>query len=167
MNRIGSHPGAITFRLSVMVIIFLILLLVFLSYLEGTQKSIEQSSIQQTRRIIDSSLAVVFASYAVKGQLNELNQVAGGNPFFYLSSYNLLPANYVGARDEDVLPETASGWYYLNHRKLVVYKAEYLDTDSYFEIVLDYQDNNQSGQFESQFDDFKSLRFSKFTETRS
>ena len=75
MNTLGSHPGAIVFRLSIMIILIAILTSVFFSYLEDTEKELERSSIMQTKRVIDSSLAVVFASYAVGGRLYELHRI--------------------------------------------------------------------------------------------
>jgi hypothetical protein len=164
MNTIGSHPGAIIFRLCVMVLLILILVIVFFSYLDGTQKSVERSSIQQTKRIIDSSLAVVFATYAVKGRLNDLNEINGGNPFVFLAEYQMVPPAYQGVMDQDIDVDTAPGWYYLKHRKRVVYKAHYLESDSYFAIILAYEDRNNSGIFESQNDNFKNLRFIKTAE---
>ena len=99
----------------------------------------------QTKKIIDSALAVVFSTYAVNNRLNELNELDGGNPFVYLAQYQMLPAAYVGEIDTDLNADQAPGWYYLKHRRVVVYKSHFTGADSYFETVLNYEDNNQSG----------------------
>ena len=57
MNTIGSHPGAIIFRLSLMLIIVLILIVKFFSYVGKSQRSFESASIRQTKTIIDSLFA--------------------------------------------------------------------------------------------------------------
>ena len=42
MNTIGSHPGAILFRLGIMVVLIAIMMMVFLSYVDETEKELEQ-----------------------------------------------------------------------------------------------------------------------------
>ena len=86
MNTLGSHPGAILFRLTLMVILIAILIMVFMSYLEDTERELERVSISQTKKIIDSSLAVVYSTYAVNHRLDELNDLEGGNPFEFCRS---------------------------------------------------------------------------------
>ncbi len=159
MSSIGSHPGAILFRLSITIILITIIVTMFFSYLDDTEKALERSAILQTKRIIDSSLALVFATYAVKGRLDDLDQLDGGNPFAFLREYQLLPPAYQGELTRDVSPGLAAGWYYLPHRGQVVYRARYLETDSYFAIVLFYEDRNRSGFFESGKDVFNHLKF--------
>ncbi len=161
MSTIGSHPGAIVFRLSIMIILIVTLVSIFFSYLDDTERALERTSILQTRKIINSSLAVVFATYAVNNRLNELNDLDGGNPFVHLAEYGMLPTTYVGETDRDLDEDQAPGWYYLTHRKILIYKSLFSDADYYFKIVLSYQDNNQSGSFESASDKFQGLRFVK------
>lgn len=79
-----------------MLIIIAILMAIFFRYTDGMQQGLERQSIMQTRRIIDSALTVVFASYAVKGRLHELSQIDGDNPFVFLEEYSLLPVTYRG-----------------------------------------------------------------------
>jgi len=159
MNTLGSHPGAIVFRLGIMIILIVMLISVFFSYLEDTERELERTSILQTKKIIDSSLAVVFATYAVNNRLNELNDLDGGNPFVFLEEYQMLPPAYVGEIDTDLSTEQEPGWYYLKHRRMIVYKSYFTDADSYFSTVLNYQDTNQSGSFEAASDKFQSLQF--------
>lgn len=161
MNTIGSHPGAILFRLSLMIILIAIMMTVFFSYLDATQRELERTSIIQTKKIIDSSLAVVFATYAVKGRLNELNDIDGSNPFIYLREYQVLPPAYQGEIDHDVSNDLSPGWYYLKHRKRLVYVSRYLEIDYYYAIILNYEDVNQSDRFESTIDKFQNLQFVK------
>ena len=164
MNTLGSHPGAIVFRLSIMIILIVILVSIFFSYLDDTQREFERTSILQTKKIIDSSLAVVFATYAVNNRLNDLNELDGGNPFVHLAEYGILPTAYVGETDHDLEEDREPGWYYLTHRRILVYKSLFSDADHYFEIVLNYEDRNQSGSFESRSDRFNSLQFVKIAE---
>ncbi len=164
MNTLGSHPGAILFRFGVLVILILIMIMVFLSYAEDTQKEFERTSVLQTKKIIDSALAVVFATYAVNGKLNDLNELNGGNPFVFLKEYQMLPVSYQGEIDQDLSADLAPGWYYLKHRQRAVYKSRYIDRDSYFAVVLNYQDLNQSGSFEADSDKFQNLQFIKTAE---
>jgi len=165
MNTIGSHPGAILFRLSIMVVLIAIMVVVFFSYLENAQKELERTSILQTKKIIDSSLAVVFATYAVSGRLNELNQLAGGNPFEFLREYQILPAAYVGELERDPDADLESGWYYLSHRGVVVYKSFFINSNIFFSVVLNYEDIDQSGSFDANIDRFKNLQFRKLAES--
>ena len=96
MNTIGSHPGAILFRLSVMIVLIAILMVVFFRYLDDTEKELEQVSILQTKRVIDSSLALLFANYATSGKMHRLGEIDGGNPFEILRKIEILPASYQG-----------------------------------------------------------------------
>ncbi len=164
MNTIGSHPGAIFFRLSAMIILIAILIMVFLSYVDDTERTLERTSILQTKKIIDSSLALVFASYAVNGRLNELNQLDGANPFVFLQEYKILPRGYKGELDTDLSIDVDPGWYYLSHRGVVAYRPYFLDSDRYFSVLLDYEDLDQSGQFERGVDKFNNLYFVRAVE---
>ena len=164
MNTLGSHPGAIVFRLSIMIILIVILVSIFFSYLDDTERAFERTSILQTKKIIDSSLVVVFATYAVNNRLNELNDLDGGNPFVHLAEYGMLPTAYVGEIDHDPGEDDKAGWHYLTHRRILVYKSLFSDADHYFKIVLNYEDDNQSGSFESASDKFRSLQFVKIAE---
>ena len=164
MSTIGSHPGAIVFRLSIMIILIVTLVSIFFSYLEDTERELERTSILQTKKIIDSSLVVVFATYAVNNRLNELNDLDGGNPFVHLAEYGILPTAYIGEIDHDPGKDQEPGWYYLTHRRILVYKSLFSDADHYFEIVLNYEDRNQSGSFEPASEKFNSLQFVRIAE---
>ncbi len=159
MNTIGSHPGAILFRLSVMIIVIAILVVIFFRYTNDTQKAIERQSIMQTRRIIDSSLAVVFASYAVKGRLSELNQMEGANPFVFLEEFNLRPTTYRGEIAREDLAMLKPGWYYVQTTGNVVYVPRFLLDPEWYSLKLNFDDDNQSGLFESESDRFRNLQF--------
>ena len=164
MSTIGSHPGAIVFRLSIMIILIVTLVSIFFSYLEDIEREFERTSILQTKKIIDSSLVVVFATYAVNNRLNELNDLDGGNPFVHLAEYGILPTAYIGEIDHDPGKDQEPGWYYLTHRRILVYKSLFSDADHYFEIVLNYEDRNQSGSFEPASEKFNSLQFVRIAE---
>ncbi|MCP4874219.1 MAG: hypothetical protein GY896_01930 [Gammaproteobacteria bacterium] len=147
-----------------MILLIVILMMVFFSYLDDAEREVERASVLQTKKVIDSALALVFATYAVNNRLNELNDLNGGNPFLFLKEYQMLPPAYAGELDRDPAIDQAPGWYYLSHRKMVVYKSFHLDSDSYFRIVLNYQDVNQSGLFESSTDKFQNLQFVEIVE---
>lgn len=161
MNTLGSHPGAILFRLSGMIILIAVLTVIFFSYIDNTEKELERASIEQTRKIIDSALTVVFATYAVKGRLNELNDLDGSNPFVFLREYQMLPSTYQGEIDHDLSENTQPGWYYLKHRKRLGYVSRYLETNFFYSVILNYEDVNQSDRFESGIDKFQNLQFVK------
>jgi len=159
MKTLGSHPGAILFRMSVMVILIVILIVAFLSYVRDAEKAIERSSIQQTRRIIDSSLVVVFSQYAITGRMDRLNELDGANPFSFLADLEIQFLGYQGELDFDLTSDLESGWYYLKHRKLVGYRAHYMGTDAYYQVQLFYEDRNQSGSFDYGIDRFGHFGF--------
>ena len=161
MKYIGSHPGAYTFRFLIIFIIVGIFVILFLNYTDKLAVETEKVSIQQTINIINSSLAVVFATYAVKGELDRLNDLDGGNPFEYMAEYNLYPSRSIyqgeisGRNRDDLEP----GWYYDRLTGKVIYKAYYDELVLSFELILDYQDLNGSGRYEPDIDVYKMLNF--------
>ncbi len=159
MKALGSHPGAILFRFVLTVVLIVTLIAVFFSYLEDTERELERVSISQTKKIIDSALAVVFASYATSGRLDELNELDGGNPFVFLQEFGIAPPGYRRVLNRDLTADLEPGWYYLEHRRLVAYKSYFIDSDTYFAIRLSYDDLNASGHFEREVDRFRNLYF--------
>lgn len=161
MNTLGSHPGAILFRLIMMVFLILILIYVFLVRVEKAEEAVEIRSIEQTKRIIDSALVVAFATHATSGKLDEINQLDGGNPFELLKEYLLLPASYqgeIGLTDPDNLP---SGWHYDLNSGNVIFVPFYLPEIQVFRVNLDYVDSNKNGSFEAAVDEFMRLSLEK------
>jgi len=159
MKSIGFPPGSNNFRLMMIVIIVGALWVFFFNYTERISIETEKASVQQTRNIINSSLAVVFATYAVNNQLDRLNELNGGNPFVYLAEYNLLPSAYMGETEGADLTDIKSGWYYLKSQKKTLYKPYYDEPIQYFSLVLEYRDINNSGRYESKIDEFGRLSF--------
>lgn len=158
---LASVPGALVFRALLTAVAILILILVFFSYVDRTQRAFERNSIQQTERIIDGSLAVVFATYATSQRLNDLNELDGANPFDFLQ---LPPLAYRGEVEGLSMGNSEPGWYYLRDRGLVAYKAFHLDSDIYFRVRLKYRDVNNSGRFEAASDEFQNLKFIRIVE---
>jgi hypothetical protein len=161
MNTLGSHPGAILFRLIMMVFLILIFIYVFLVYVDKAEKAIEIQSIEQTKRIIDSALVVAFATYATSGKLDELDQLDGGNPFELLKEYLLLPASYhgeIGLTDPNNLP---GGWYYDLNTGDILFVPFYLSEIQVFRVKLGYVDSNKNGSFEAADDEFRRLSLEK------
>ena len=156
---LASVPGALLFRTLLSILLILILIVVFFDYVDDTQRELERSSIAQTRRIVDSSLAVAFASYAVENRLDDLNELDGGNPFVLLRTYQVLPAAYRGEVDHDLDAEMSPGWYYLRHRRVVAYRTQFLDADRYFRLRLNYDDRDANGRFDHLEDEFRNLQF--------
>jgi hypothetical protein len=159
MKQISTPPGALKFRLIAIVILILIFMLTFLSYTNRISASFERTSVQQTKNIINSTLAVVFATYTVKGEMDRLNEVNGGNPFDYLEVYGQVPTTYQGEIDVDDLKVDRSGWYYDRTKGHALYKALYDDQVYTFTINLEYRDINGSGEFEAGVDEFQFLSF--------
>ena len=160
MIQISVPPGALKFRLVMTITLVIIFILVFFNYTNRISVAIEKTSIRQTKNIINSTLMVVFASYAVKGELERLNELSGGNPFEHLEKYNLLPATYRGDMGVDKSTDDSKpGWYYDGANGLAIYKPLYDDKDYYFRIELDYRDVDGSGRFEPAVDQFGRLSF--------
>ena len=142
------------------VILVIIFMLVFLNYTDGISASLEKTSIQQTKNIINSTLAVVFATYTVKGELGLLNELNGGNPFEYLKKYGQVPITYQGEIGDDGLEDNnVPGWYYDGANGLAIYKSLYDDKFYYFAIELDYKDIDGSGRFDPGIDEYQRLSF--------
>ena len=166
MKQIGTPPGAFKFRLIAIVILMLIFILVFLSYSNALSIATEKASIQQSKSIINSILAVVFATYTVRGELGRLNDLSGGNPFVYLEKYNMLPSTYRGEIKGEILQDAISGWYYDEEKGLVIYKPFHEKKMYYFTIELDFQDVNGSGYYEAESDQFNRLSFRQIPQQR-
>ena len=141
------------------VILVIIFILVFFIYTNRIYVTIEKTSIQQTKNIINSTLMVVFAGYAVKDELESLNELIGSNPFRYLETYSQLPATYRGDIGVDKSKNSKPGWYYDRANGLAIYKPLYDDKDYYFRIELDYRDVDGSGRFEPAIDEYRRLSF--------
>ena len=159
MRYLGSYPGAYLFRLILIVIIMGSLIFLFFRYTDKISIATEKASIQQTKNIINSSLAIVFATYAVKGELDRLNELDGGNPFDHLAEYNLTPANYQGEIRAGNLDDLAPGWYYDKLSGKVIYKSYYGERVYKFSQILDYHDVNKSGRYEPDIDVYQMLNF--------
>ncbi len=159
MRYISSYPGAYTFRLIMIFIIMSALIVLFFNYTDRISIATEKASIQQTKNIINSSLAVVFATYAVKGELDRLNELDGGNPFEHLAEYSLTPGNYQGEIRAGNPDDLEPGWYYDKSSEKVIYKAYYDERVYYFSQVLEYRDVNKSGRFEPNIDVYQMLNF--------
>jgi len=141
------------------IILVIIFMLVFFNYTSRISVAIEKTSIQQTKNIINSTLMVVFASYAVKGELEHLNELIGSNPFRYLESYSQLPVTYRGDVGVDKSGDKTWGWYYDKAKGVTIYKPLYDGQDYYFRIELDYRDVDGSGRFEPAIDQYRRLSF--------
>lgn len=159
MRSIGFPPGSDNFRFLLIVIIVVALIVLFFDYTDKLAIATEKISIQQTKNIINSSLAVVFASYAMNGELDRLNELNGGNPFVYMADYNLVPGSYVGEVELGDIGDFKSGWYFDILSRKVIYKAFYSDKIYYFALVLKFRDLNGSGRFESAWDEYQRLYF--------
>jgi hypothetical protein len=159
MKSIGFPPGSNNFRLLIIVILVATLWLFFFNYTNKISIATEKASIQQTKNIINSTLAVVFATYVVKGEMDRLNELNGGNPFEYLEKYDLLPATYQGEIGAENKKFSVPGWYYDGLNGLALYKTFHDDKVYYFILELDYRDVDGSGRFESGIDEYRRLNF--------
>ncbi len=157
MRNISFPPGSNNFRLLMIVVIVGALWLFFFDYTSQISIKTERVSVQQTKNIINSSMAVVFATYAVNNQLDRLNELDGGNPFIYLAEYNLLPGTYRGEIEGGDLADIKPGWYYDKSQGNIFYKPYYDEAILYFALVLDYRDVDGSGKYESGVDEYRRL----------
>lgn len=157
MKSIGFPPGSNNFRLLLIVVIAGALWVLFFKYTNQISIETEKVSVQQTKNIINSSLAVLFATYAVNNQLDRLNELNGGNPFVYLAEYNLLPGTYRGEFKGGNLSDIEPGWYYYKSQRKILYKPYYDGKVQYYSLVLEFRDINNSGRYESKVDEFERL----------
>jgi len=160
MSTIGSHPGAINFRLSAMIILILLLIYTFLHYADKAEKAIETQSMQQTRRVVDSAFFIVFASYATQGRLDELADLEGANPFKFLKNYLTHTLPYHG-EIESYDAGMEGGWYYLAGSGDLIYVPFHLPEPEYFRVLLSYDDIDRNGRFDSGVDRVKGLTLAK------
>ncbi len=157
MKTIGSHPGAIAFRLSAMVILIMAFLAVFLHYAGEAERTIELQSIRQTQRLVDSALVVAFATHAAEGRLGELAALDGADPFVALADYFQHNINYRGKLAGD--PATIEpGWYFRESSGDVVYMPLHLGEPLYFRMALLYDDADGDGLFDFSTDRFRALK---------
>ena len=157
MKTIGSHPGAIAFRLSAMVVLIMAFLAVFLRYAGEAERAIELQSIRQTQRLVDSALVVAFATHATEGRLAELAALDGADPFVALADYFQHNINYRGKLAGD--PATlAPGWYYRESSGDLVYLPVHLGEPVYFRLTLLYDDADANGRFDFSIDRFRALK---------
>ncbi|MDH3759899.1 MAG: hypothetical protein OEU50_02890 [Gammaproteobacteria bacterium] len=161
MKTLGSHPGAINFRLSAMVVLILLFIYVFLHYTDKAEQAIELQSVEQTRRVIDSALFIVFATYATQGRLDDLAALEGANPFEFLKEYLAHTIPYRGEIDRFETAGEESGWYYLAGRGDLIYVPFHLPEPQVFRVRLNYGDGNGNGRFDSATDQFRSLKLDK------
>jgi len=159
MKSIGFPPGSNIFRLIIVVIIVVTLIVIFFDYADRISIATEEASIQQSKNIINSSLAIVFAKYAVSNELEKLNDLVGADPFPYLNEYNLLPGVYKGQFESGSIEDLDSGWYFHNKKKVVFYVPYYGNDIKYFTLNLEYRDVNFSGVYEPDIDEFNGLFF--------
>ncbi len=161
MKTLGSHPGAINFRLSAMVILILLFFYIFLHYADKAEEAMEIQSMQQTRRVIDSAFFIVFASYATRGRLDELAELEGANPFEFLKKYLAHSIPYRGEIESYDAASMESGWYFLSASGDLIYVPFHLPEPEYFRVVLSYDDIDRNGRFDSGMDRVKALTLAK------
>lgn len=159
--QVSALPGALTFRWLAMVILTAIFFLVFLSYSYKISMATEKASVQQTKNIINSTLAVMFARFAVAGELDRLNELNGVNPFEYLEKYGLMPTTYQGEIEGQSINNLVPGWYYNSANGLVFYKSYHEKSIDSFKVMFDFRDVNQSGLYESGIDVYQRLMFER------
>lgn len=148
MNTLGSHPGAILFRMSVMAVVIALLLVAFFDYLDDTEKALERAAIERGRTLIDSELAVVFARHAIRGELDALAQFAGGNPFALLAANRLGQVEYRGELGAVDAQRRLPGWYYDAAGGQVIYLPRFLDRQARFDLSLRFDDVDGDGRFD-------------------
>ncbi len=157
MSTLGSHPGAIAFRLSVMVVLVMAFLGVFLHMADEAERTIEQQSIRQTQRLVDSALVIAFATYATEGRLGELAALDGADPFVALADFFEHNINYRGK----LLGNAATvepGWYYRESSGDLLYMPLHLEQPAYFRLTLFYDDVDGDGRFNFSADRFRALK---------
>lgn len=125
----------VPFKLIVGSAILLLLALVLMNYLEKAHAVLEEQSVKQQKRVIESALVVVFATHAVEGRLHELHQLDGANPFEFLQQYSIAAGNYFG--QSELAADLSSGWYYDPKRGEVFFIPLYLDEPQRLRVFVD------------------------------
>lgn len=131
-----------------MVILIALFIVVFLYYLDGAEKELERRSVQQTNRIINSSMMIVFSKLAIRGELNRLNDYVGANPFEFMQDFNLVPPAYQGVVQSKSLTGDRVGWFYVEEEKIVVYKGIFEENILRYTLTLSFKDIDRNGKFD-------------------
>ncbi len=146
MKTIGTPPGAVVFRSTVAIVIILICISSFLVF---TSKLSQQAEVVAKDWVIvevKQALAMMLYDYAIKGQLNDLQNFDRENPFVPLAIYRELPKNYRGTiNSENQIKEY--GWYFdlINREMIYKYSDDDLPVEKYLMIFI-FEDLGKAGK---------------------
>ena len=149
-------PRTIPYRVIVGSALVLVLAFVLMDYLERAHRVLEEQSVSQQIRVINSALVVVFSTHAVENRLHDLQQLDGANPFEFLQQFNIALSNYRGEAQPS--NELITGWYYDEKAGVIFFQPLYLEEIPRLKIVFDYLDRNANGRFEKGTDRVRALR---------
>jgi len=160
-KHIGSLPEADKFRSIFTVILVLIFITLFFIYIGHLNEGIRQAAKKKTLNEINSALALTLYQLAIDSELDKLSQVENSNPFDFLVLYQTLPINYFGAVKHLQAEELkTTGWYFNINTKRVIYVGTPTGVETY-RLAFDYEDKNNSGQFEYGADKIEGLSIKK------
>lgn len=160
MRYLGSQPGGLLFRAVVTALLILILVVQFFRYVEDVERETEIASVEQTVRIVNSSLLVYFSKLAINQRLNDIGELEGRNPFPLLEPYGLLPAEYDGEVETISDAELESGWFYVKDVGEVIYRYRYQDKLDRYRLSLKFDDRDENSLFEHEVDRVYALHLS-------
>ena len=155
----------VPFKLIVGLALLMVLTITLMNYLERAHAVLEEQSVQQQKRVIDSVLVVMFATYAVDGRLQQLAELDGGNPFEWLKKYDLSATQYRGVFNA-AQPGDSNGWFYDSDAGQIFYRSLYLEYQPRYEVKVGYQDVNQNGRLDPGIDNLNTLYLAAASDRR-
>ena len=159
---VGSfQPGMKSFLNIFTVILVLVLIIKFLSYMDSLERDIELVSIDKQVSDINASLALTLYNYVAKGKLSDLQEFNLDNPFVFLAANHQLPLNYFGVIKDESEISQQGGWYFEGNNRLIIYQSAYDLGRFYYQLKFIYRDINESGRYELGEDRLESFRVEK------
>ena len=108
-----SQSGVKRFLNYLILILILIFITVFLYSTEQIGQEAEQVHIEKTINEMNAAMALTLYEFVVNNQVQELERFDRGNPFVFLATQKMLPANYRGEVNSLAYATSKGAWYYL------------------------------------------------------
>ncbi len=148
MKTIGTPPGPVVFRSTVALVLIVICIGLFLSYMERWEDEFEDIAVDQVLINIRSTLALEFLQLVAGGHQAKLPNFHLENPFVFLAIHKKVPINYFGVLSGDEVIENKGVWYFDLYSRKAIYIYEGRPLKRMFQVVFKYKDENSNGEFE-------------------
>ena len=153
-----SQPGAKRFLNYLVLILILIFIAVFLYSTDQISQQAEQVHIEKTINEMNAAMALTLYEFVVNNQVQELERFDRGNPFVFLATQKMLPANYRGEVNSLAYATGKGAWYYLRDSNTVIYTMRDGGEERRFQLLLKYNDRNANGSFDGKVDTIRSFQ---------